>query len=360
MARPEISQLVAQGGQLGLGLLQERRMRDIFHLEKDKFQLEQDAMSAGNAVAAAEADFTKKRGAGAQTLGEMRKLAGMDPAVRKTQAPVVFSALEEATGVPLADNVKQFILSAKPEVAGPVIDRIMRGYAQDPTQTLDNLNQMLSNPLASANAIGQISRDLGDAAAQAAITGPQNNPRRNKFLEAKASIDRLISGYQEVIRRYGGTKTAETYQKEVDRLRDSLSKLENVMSAEEAAANGIPVRPGTTVTESGAGNVAVLQGPDDSGSGGTGPGGLKASDERFLKQLAASEFDTEINLQTGDIKFKNRAEADIANRITADAARIFADAGGKLTLSEAYRKAKDKSTAGIQGGLTQTNPYDQF
>lgn len=359
MARPEIAQLVQSGAQNALGLMQEKRMGDIFDLEKDKFQIEKDAMEAGNAVAAGEAEFAKKRGAGAQALGELRKLSGMDPAVRKTQAPVVFAALEEATGVPIAENIKQFILSSKPEVAGPVMDRILRGYSQDPSANLDTLNQLLANPLASANAIGQISRDLGDLASQEALTGPQQNPRRNKFNETKASIERRINGYQQVIDKYAGTKTAETYQKEIDRLRGGLEKMETVLSAQEATAQGIPVRPGTTLTESGTGNLAVLQGPDSSDSGAGGPGGLKASDERFLKQLAASEFDTEINLQTGEIRFKNRNEAAMANQITADAARIFADAGGKFTLSEAYQQAKKKAGGGLPGAGT-ANPYDQF
>lgn len=359
MARPEIAQLVQSGAQMGLGLMQEKRMGDLFQLEKDKFGQEKDAATAGTAVAEAEAQFSSKRAGGAQMLGELRKLTAMDPAVRKSQAPVVFAALEESTGKPLAENLKQFILSAKPEVGGPVMDKLLRGYASDPNQTVDDLQKLLSNPLASAQTIGQISRDLGDVASQEALTGPVENPRRNKFNEQKASIERRIAGYEKVIGQYGHTKAAETYQQEVTRLRGILEKMENVMGAQEATAQGIPVRPGTTITESGTGNLAVLQGPDDSGSGASGAGGLKATDERFLKQLAASEFDTEINLQTGDIKFKNRQEAALANQITAEAARIFVNSGGKLTLSEAYREAK-KNAGGSAGVVDASDPYANF
>jgi hypothetical protein len=359
MARPEIAQLVQSGAQMGLGLMQEKRMRDVFGLEQDKFAIEQEAAGAINSVAQGEAEFSKKRGAGAQVLGEIRKLSAMDPAVRKSQAPVVFQALESATGKPLADNLKQFILSAKPEIAGPVVDKLLRGYSQDPSQTLDNLNDLLSNPLASANAIGQISRDLGDVAAQESLTGPTANPRRNKFNEQKASIERRIAGYEQAIQRYPQSKSAETAQREVDRLRGNLEKMENILSVQEASAMG--VRPGTTLTESGTGNVAVLQGPDDSGSGASGAGGLKATDERFLRTLAAAPYETEIDLQTGTIKFKNRADEVAANATTAMASRIFADAKGRLTLSEAHQEAIKKAGAGAAGGTADLNdPYAGF
>jgi hypothetical protein len=357
MARPEIAQLVQSGAQMGLGLMQEKRMRDVFQLEEDKFQIEQDAAGAINAVAAGESEFTKKRGAGAQTLSEMRKLASMDPSVRKTQAPVVFQALEEVTGKPLADNVKQFILSGKPEVVGPVMDRILRGYAEDPNQTVDGLTQLLSNPLASAQAIGQISRELGDMANQAALTGPQSNPRRNKFMEQKASIERRIKGYEDVINhpKYAQTKSAETANREIERLRGQLEKMEFAMSADEARTQGIPVRSGTTITESGTGGLAVLQGPESSDGGVGEPGGLKATDERFLRTLAAAPYETEINFQTGEIHFKNRADEIAANAVTAKASRAFANAGGRLTLSEAYQEVI-KNSGGTPAGGGATPP----
>lgn len=360
MARPEIAQLVQSGAQNALGLMQEKRMGDVFQLEKDKFGQEKDAATAGAAVAEGEAKFSSKRGAGAQMLGELRKLTAMDPSVRKSQAPVVFAALEESTGKPLAENLKQFILSAKSEVGGPVMDKLLRGYANDPTKTVDDLQKVLSNPLASAQTLGQISRDIGDVASQEALTGPVDNPRRNKFNEQKASIQRRINGYEKVIGQYGHTKAAETYQQEVTRLRGILEKMENVMTAGEAAQVG--VRPGTTLTESGTGNLAVLQGPDDSESGG-GTGRLKATDERFLKSMIASEFDTEINLQTGDIIFKNRAEAAKANEMTAAATRLYLEAGGKLTLSEAVQAAKKASGAAPAGGtpvIDAADPYAAF
>jgi hypothetical protein len=358
MARPEIAQLVQSGAQMGLGLMQEKRMRDVFGLEQDKFAIEQEAAGAINSVAQGEAEFSKKRGAGAQVLGEIRKLSAMDPAVRKSQAPVVFQALESATGKPLADNLKQFILSAKPEIAGPVVDKLLRGYSQDPSQTLDNLNDLLSNPLASANAIGQISRDLGDVAAQESLTGPTANPRRNKFNEQKASIERRIAGYEQAIQRYPQSKSAETAQREVDRLRGNLEKMENILSVQEASAMG--VRPGTTLTESGTGNVAVLQGPDDSGDGGS-LSGLKPSEINTLLKMAGQEFESEINLQTGEINFKNRSDGVVANQWVTDAGRIYLDAGGKLTLPEAYQLAKKKAGAGAAGGTADLNdPYAGF
>lgn len=355
MARPEIAQLVKSGAELGLGLLQEKRMSDIFGMQKEQQMVERDAAGAINEVFQQEAQIAQRRGAGAKTLGDLRKLAAMDPAVRKTQAPVVFQALEEATGTPLAENLKQFILSAKPEVAGPVMDRIIRGYAQDPNQTLDNLLPVLTSPLASAETIGQISRELGDVASREAITGPTPSPRRDKFLQARVSRERQIAGLEKVVARYGDTKAGQIAQQKIEQLRGELEKMETIISGQDAVREG--VRPGTVLTETGTGNISVLQGPAESGEGAGGPGGLKATDERFLKQLAASEFDTEINLQTGEIMFKNRAEAALANQITAEATRIFADAGGKLTLSEAYQQAKRKQGGAAPSG---SNPYDAF
>lgn len=362
MARPEIAQLVQSGGQLGMGLLQEKRMGDMFDLEKTKFGLEQEAAEAIGAVSSGEVEFTKRRGAGAQTLAQLRSLAAQDPSVRKTQAPVVFQALEQATGTPLADNFKQFVLSAKPEIAGPVLDQMIRGYARDPNQTLDNLLPVLTSPLTSAQTIGQISRDLGDMAAQEAITGPTANPRRDKFMETRASIQRRIQGYEKVIgsSRYAGTKTAETAQKEVERLNSQLEKMEIIISGQEATQMG--VRPGTALTESGTGNVSVLQGPDDSGDSASGAGGLKATDERFFLQLGAQEFGAEINMETGNIKFKTLDDGRIVNKAAKEASRIFVDSGGKLTRAEAWDQAM--KNAGYRGGpgtpgAGTGNPYDR-
>ncbi len=361
MARPEIAQLVQSGAQLGTQLMQEKRMRDVFGLEEDKFELEQEAAGAINAVAQGEAEFSSKRAAGAQMLGEMRKLTAMDPAIRKSQAPVVFQALEESTGVPLAENLKQFILSAKPEVAGPVMDRLLRGYANDPTQTVGELQKLLSNPLASAQTIGQISRDLGDLASQEALTGPVSSPRRNKFMEQKASIERRIAGYEQVIQRYGSTKSSETAQREVDRLRGQLEKMENVLSAQEAAAMG--VRPGTTLTESGTGNVAVLQGPDDSESGGGGAA-LKTADERAMFAFLAPIYAQSFNLETGEFKTKTREDGQKLLDTLARAARIRIESGGKLTGSESAQQAQRELSGAAPGGgspvIDAADPYAGF
>jgi hypothetical protein len=357
MASPAISQLAQQGGQLGMGMVQEKRMRDIFNLENDKFQQEQQAASEIGQVYQEENDLLRSRSQGAQVFAQLRNLAGQPTSVRKTTAPVVFQAIEKAIDAPLADNLKQLILSGKPEEVGPLMDRIIRAYAQDPNQTLESSKGFLTSPIASAQAIGGLSRQMMTQAQNESLTGPTPAPRQDKMLAEKVKRQRLIDKLEAVASRRSNTEAGKVAFQKAQQLREELSKMETVMSSQEANAQGIPVRPGTTVTENGMGNVAVLQGPDDSGSGGSGPGGLKASDERFLKQMAASEFDTEVNLQTGDIKFKNRAEADIANRRTATAARIFADAGGKLTLSEAYQEAKKREGA---GAAPQGNIYDQF
>lgn len=362
MARPEIAQLVQSGAQNALGLMQEKRMGDLFEMEKGKFQDERDAAEMINGVFAGEQEFSSKRGAGAQLLGELRKLTAMDPAVRKSQAPVVFSALEESSGKPLAENLKQFILSAKPEVAGPVMDKLLRGYAADPTQTMDELQKLLSNPLASAQAIGQISRDLGDVANQEALTGPVSNPRRNKFNEVKASRERMISGLEKVVAAKGHTKAGQIAQDKITQLRAELEKMETIISGQEAAQMG--VRPGTTLTESGTGNVAVLQGPDDSGDGTGGAGGLKATDERLFLQFAAQEFGAEINMQTGVIKFKTLDDGRIGNEVIEKATRLFKDSDGKLTRAEAWGKAmRDagrRPGGALPPGAQGSNPYDQF
>ncbi len=366
MARPEIAQLVQSGAQMGLGLMQEKRMGDLFKLEKDKFQEEKDAAGAIGEVYAGEKEFTSKRAGGAQMLGELRKLTAMDPAVRKSQAPVVFAALEESTGKPLAENFKQFVLSSKPEVAGPVLDKLLRGYANDPTQTLDQLQQLLSNPLASAQTIGQISRDLGDVASQEALTGPVSNPRRNKFLEQKAAYEREIAGLEGVMNKYGHTKAAqEVAQRRIDQLRDRMGKLENAMSSQEANAQGIPVRPGTTLTESGDGQLAVLQGPDDSGNGGGGAGGMKSSDETAIWRMLAPEFGDVIDLEKGIIDFAVPEDSSRLNDLVADVTRIYVNAGGRLTYSEAIREGKRKRSASPQGGGTggtpdPNDPYAQW
>ncbi len=364
MARPEIAQLVQSGAQLGMGLLQEKRMGDMFEMEKTKFGLEQEAAEAIGSVSAGEVEFTKRRGAGAQTLAQLRSLAAQDPSVRKTQAPVVFQALEQATGTPLAENLKQFVLSAKPEIAGPVLDQMIRGYARDPNQTLDNLLPVLTSPLTSAQTIGQISRDLGDVAAQEAITGPAANPRRDKFMETRASIQRRMQGYQQVISspKYAHTKVAENAQREVERLNGQLEKMEIIISGQEATAMG--VRPGTTLTESGTGNVSVLQGPDDSGESGVNKGPLTPSQERLFLSFAAPEFADEFNIQTGDIRFKTTEDGALANQIIGDATRIFLDSGGKLTQAEAWNEAMKKNgrrgTSPGGGGVAGGSPGNYF
>jgi hypothetical protein len=349
MARrsPQIAQLVQSGSQNALGMMQERRMGELFEIEKEKFGEEREAATAINSVYQGEAEIAKKRGAGAQTLAQLRNLAAQDPAVRKTQAPVIFQALEEATGTPLAENFKQFILSAKPEMAGPVMDRMIRGYAGDPNQTLDNLLPVLTSPLTSAQTIGQISRELGDVAAQEAITGPQASPRRNKFGEVKAARERQIAGLEKVVNQYGHTKAGELAQKKIDQMRGELEKMETIISGQDATAMG--VRPGTTLTESGTGNLSVLQGPDDSGDGGS-LSGLKPSEINTLIRMVGAEFESEINLQTGEMHFKNRGDGAIVNQRVSDTARLYLDSGGKLTLPEAYQQVRKK----VGGGATAT------
>jgi hypothetical protein len=358
MARPEIAQLVQSGAQLGMGLLQEKRMGDMFEMEKTKFGEEKDAADAINAVFAGEQEFNQKRGAGAETLKQLRGLAAQDPSVRKTQAPVVFQALEQATGTPLAENLKQFILTAKPEIAGPVMDRLIRGYASDPNQTIDGLLPVLSSPLTSAQTIGQISRDLGDVAAQEAITGPSANPRRDKFQQAKASRERLIAGLEKVVASKGHTKAGEIAQKKIDQLRGELEKMETIISGQEAAQMG--VRPGTTLTESGTGNVSVLQGPDDSGGDSSSLGGLKVGDELGMWKMIGPEFGKVIDLDKGIIEFESPAKKALANELTAKATRLFVDAGGKLTRAEAIQAAKRMATPGGGAVVDASDPYANF
>jgi hypothetical protein len=360
MARPEIAQLVQSGAQLGMGLLQEKRMGDMFEMEKTKFGLEQEAAEAIGAVSSGEVEFTKRRGAGAQTLAQLRSLAAQDPSVRKTQAPVVFQALEQATGTPLAENLKQFVLSAKPEIAGPVLDQMIRGYARDPNQTLDNLLPVLTSPLTSAQTIGQISRELGDVAAKEAITGPSANPRRDKFLEQRASINRRIQGYQQVISspKYAQTKVAENAQREVERLTGQLEKMEVIISGQDAVREG--VRPGTTLTESGTGNVSVLQGPDDSGGDSSSLGGLKVGDELGMWKMIGPEFGNVIDLDKGIIEFESPAKKALANELTAKATRLFVDAGGKLTRAEAIQAAKRMAVPGGGTVVDASDPYANF
>lgn len=357
MPSPAISQLVQQGGQMGLGLMQEKRMRDVFGLEQDKYQAEQEAAGAINQVYQEETEISQKRSAGAKVLAQLRNLAGQTPSVRKATAPVIFDAMNQA-GIPVAENFQQFVTTGKSEEVAPILDQIIRGYADDPNRTLDDLQQIITSPLKSSELIGGLSRKVQALETQAGIVGPAQQARKDKFAAQRVSIQRQIQKLEGVASKYAHTKAADVAQQKIVQLQGVLSKMENVLAGSEATALG--VRPGTTLTETGDGQLSVLQGPDDSSGGAGGPGGLKASDERFLKQLAASEFDTEINLQTGEIKFKNRNEAALANQITANAARIFADAGGKLTLSEAYQQAKKKAGAGIDGGIPGGNPYDQF
>lgn len=359
MARrnPQIANLVAQGGQLALGLMQERRMGEIFGLEKEKFADERGAADAINSVYSAEDEFKKKRGAGAQTLAQLRNLAAQDPSVRKTQAPVVFQALEEATGTPMAENLKQFILSAKPEMAGPVLDRMIRDYASDPNQTLDNLLPVLTSPLTSAQTIGSISRELGDVAAQEAITGPTPNPRRNKFIETKAAYEREIAGLENVLKRYGHTRAAQKVaQKRIEQLRDRLGKMEIIISGQDAVREG--VRPGTTLTESGTGDISVLQGPDDSETGG-GTGPIKTADERAMFAFLAPIYADSFNLETGEFKTKTREDGQKLLNVLARAARIRAESGGRLTASEAAQQAQ-REAGGAAPGAAGGNIYDQF
>jgi hypothetical protein len=357
MARPEIAQLVQSGAQLGMGLLQEKRAGDIFDLQKEQVMEERDAATAINQVFQAETELTQKRGQGAQVLGELRKLAAMDPSVRKTQAPVVFQALEQATGTPLAENMKQFLVSAKPEIAGPVMDRLIRGYASDPNQTIDGLLPVLSSPLTSAQTIGQISRDLGDVAAQEAITGPTANPRRDKFQQAKASRERLIAGLEKVVASKGHTKAGEIAQRKIDQLRGELEKMETIISGQDATAMG--VRPGTTLTESGTGNVSVLQGPDDS-EGGSAGGSVRTADERAMFAFLAPIYADSFNLETGEFKTKTREDSQKLLDVLSRASRIRAESGGKLTASEAAQQAQRElsGAAGIPG-VDTGNPYDR-
>jgi hypothetical protein len=261
--------------------------------------------------------------------------------------------LEQATGTPLAENMKQFITTGKPEMVAPVLDRMISGYSRDPNQTIDNLLPILTSPLTSAQTIGQISRDLGDVAAQESITGPTSNPRRDKFAQRRTSIERQIAGLETVTQKYGHTKAGEVAMKKIEQLRGQLDKMETVLSGAEATQLG--VRPGTTLTETGSGNIGVLQGPDDSGEGGSG--GLKATDERALKSFIDPEFADEVNLETGAVRIKTTEDAAKARQTLARAARIYSDAGGRLTLSEAADQALRESGALGSGG---GDPYDQF
>lgn len=360
MAKPGIAELVQSGFAQGTNMYQfnqeQKRMKDIFAMEQDKFQMEKDAAAEIGQVYQQENQLLQSRSMGAQVFGQLRNLAGQPTSVRKTTAPVVFQAIEKAIDAPLADNLKQLILSGKPEEIGPLMDQIIRGYANDPNQTLDSSKEFLTSPVVSAETIGNLSRQMVAKAQSESLTGPTPSPRQDKLLGEKAKRIRLIAQLEQVASRRSNTQAGRMAMEKAQAMREELSKMETLITGQAAVAEG--VRPGTTLKEDGTGQISVLQGPDDS-EGGSGAGGLKATDERFLRTLAAAPYENEIDLENGNISFKNRNDEIAANETTARATRIFVDAKGRLTLSEAYQEAIKKAGAGVGGGASN-NPYDQF
>jgi hypothetical protein len=337
------------GAQIGASASQEKRMRDIFQMEKEGVELEKEASAAANQVYAEEAQITQKRATGAKALSQLRNLAAQPTSVRKSTAPVIFEAMEKAGGVAMADNLKQFVLTGKPEEVGPVLD-----------QMIDDLMPVLTSPLVAAETIGGISRKIQRADERAAIVGPAPKARRDKFLAEKVKREREIAGLEKVVSRYANTKTATVIQQKIDQKRAELEKMQSVLSGPDATAMG--VRPGTTLTESGTGVIGVLQGPAAAGEGDGNSMSLKSADEKAMMAIIAPEYAGEINLETGNIHFKTSEDARKAREILSRATRIKTDAGTRLTFTEAASQAiRESQGAGPGGGGSDSSdPYARF
>lgn len=125
---------------------------------------------------------TENRIKGAQVLGQLRILADEPPAIRKANAPVLFQAFEKEFGSPIAKNLQDMISKAPSEQITPILDEVISQYRQDPNANVEQLNQVLANPIAAVHQIGALNQRINS---QNELDAPKKqtkiDPRQEKL-----------------------------------------------------------------------------------------------------------------------------------------------------------------------------------
>lgn len=125
---------------------------------------------------------TENRIKGAQVLGQLRILADEPPAIRKANAPVLFQAFEKEFGSPIAKNLQDMIAKAPSEQITPILDEVISQYRQDPNANVEQLNQVLANPIAAVHQIGALNQRVNS---QNELDAPKKqtkiNPQQEKL-----------------------------------------------------------------------------------------------------------------------------------------------------------------------------------
>jgi predicted transcriptional regulator len=241
---------------------QEGRMRDIFEFEKgqveDQKKAAADAMDAFQSIFAEEQQFSLSRAAGAKVLSQIKNLAAEPASVRKANAPVLFQAYEEQFGKPIAQNVQDMILKGKSEEVLPIIDSVINDYTNNPNLTVNDINQILSNPLAAAQVTGSVSRETQRQQEVSNVLGPQDQQPRNRMQAEIAKIERLIQEIDAMMPRLSQVpEVAKVAQETRANLVNRLERMTRVLSPEELQQFGF--FPGTVAVETGMGEIKILQ-----------------------------------------------------------------------------------------------------
>ena len=239
---------------------QEGRLRDVFESEQDLAQqqldLEAAAGEAFKAIFAQEQQQTAARAQGAQVLSQIKNLASEPPSVRKANAPLLFQAYEQQFGKPLAQNVQDMILKGKSEEVLPIIDSVITSYTRNPGQTIQDINTILTNPMAAAQVTGQVSRET-QAQAESLTGPPDKGAPPSKAAQTMNRLRQRIDEANKLIARFPNTKTAKLAQDMVGQWENQLQRMTRFLSPEELQQSGF--FPGTVAVETGMGEIKTLQ-----------------------------------------------------------------------------------------------------
>lgn len=172
----------------------------------------------------AEQKEVQSRAQGAQVLGQMRLLAGEPPAIRKANAPVLFQAFEREFGAPIAKNIQDMITKAPSEDVVPILDEIINQYRQNPNANVDQLNQVLANPIAAVHQIGMLSKKVQSRNdLDAPTSGPKIDPNQQRLQVLERRRERLqLAAFSPRV----SDKQKPIVFKMIDRINDEIKELQ--------------------------------------------------------------------------------------------------------------------------------------